>query len=89
MSYKLLLTDEFQSGYCCKFNVNGILRADFAIQMEGLSKGVNNAIYTPNEAREFIDLPRKEGGDELMCNGNYVPLISVGKGGGGNGLVAD
>ncbi len=89
MSYKLLLTDEFQSGYCCKFNVNGILRADFAIQMEGLSKGVNNAIYTPNEAREFIDLPRKDGGDELMCNGNYVPLTIVGKGGEENGLATD
>ena len=80
ISYKLLLSDEFQSGYCFKFNVNGILRADFAIQMEGLSKGVNNAIYTPNEAREFVDLPRKKGGDELMCNGNYIPLTSVGKG---------
>lgn len=34
MSYKLLLSDEFQNGYCFKFNVNGILRADFAIQME-------------------------------------------------------
>lgn len=89
MSYKLLLSDEFKNGYCFKFNVNGILRADFAIQMEGLSKGVNNAIYTPNEAREFVDLPRKKGGDELMCNGNYIPLASIGKGGEGNGLVTD
>lgn len=82
LAYKLLLTDELQSGYCFKFNVNSILRADFATQMEGLSKGVNNAIYTPNEARNLIDLPLKDGGDELICNGNYVPLNKLAEGGG-------
>jgi len=82
LSYKLLMEDELKQGYCFKFNVNSILRADFATQMEGLSKGVNNAIYTPNEARNLLDLPLIPGGDKLICNGNYVPLDSIeGKGG--------
>ncbi|MED1406815.1 phage portal protein [Bacillus mycoides] len=89
LSYKLLLEDDLQSGHCFKFNVNAILRADFATQMEALSKGVNNAILKPNEAREKIDLPYVEGGDSLMCNGNYVPLATVGKGGENGGLAKD
>ncbi|MEG0773922.1 phage portal protein [Clostridium sp.] len=85
LSYKLLMDDELKQGYCFKFNVNSILRADFATQMEGLSKGVNNAIYTPNEARNLLDLPLISGGDQLICNGNYVPLDSIAGKGGENG----
>ena len=44
-----------------------------------MSKAVNNGIYTPNEAREYLDKPSKEGGDELVMNGNYIPITDVGK----------
>ncbi len=84
LTYKLLMQEELEKGYCFKFNVNAILRADFATQMEGLSKGVNNAIYTPNEARNLLDLPLIDGGDKLICNGNYVPLDTIGVNGGEN-----
>ena len=47
--------------------------------MENLTKAVNNGIYTPNEAREYLDVPMKEGGDILMVNGNYIPITDVGK----------
>ena len=46
--------------------------------MECLSSGVNNGIYTPNEAREKLDLPSEEGGDQLIVNGNYIPITKVG-----------
>ena len=47
--------------------------------MESLKGAVNNGIYTPNEARAFLDMPWKEGGDRLMVNGNYIPITDVGK----------
>ena len=62
-----------------KFNEKVILRTDIKTQMESLSKAINNGVYTPNEVREFLDKPAKEGGDVLIVNGNYIPIIDVGK----------
>lgn len=88
INYKLLLSEEITNGYFFKFNEMAILRADTKTQMETLSTAVNNAIYSSNEARDFLDLERKEGGDVLMCNGNYIPITMIGKQydkGGGSG----
>lgn len=76
---KALLPSEAKEGYLYKFNEKAILRTDSKTQMENLSKAVNNGIYTPNEARAYIDMPMKEGGDILMVNGNYIPITDVGK----------
>lgn len=78
ITYKILSTDLIKQGYFWRFNVNVILRADLKSQMEALSKGVNNGIYSANEARGYLDLPTKEGGDILMVNGNYIPITDVG-----------
>ena len=32
---------------------------------------------TSNEARQKLDLPKREEGDLLMCNSNYVPVDTV------------
>lgn len=79
ITFKSLSSQLINQGYFWKFNVNVILRADIKTQMESLSQGVNNAIYTPNEAREKLDLPAEEGGDILMTNGNYIPITMVGE----------
>lgn len=88
ITYKLLLDRERKEGYFYKFNEMAILRADAKTQMDTLTSAVNNAIYTPNEARDFLDRERQEGGDVLICNGNYMPITMVGeqyvKGGGAN-----
>ena len=76
---KALLPQQSKDGYLFKFNEKAILRTDSKTQMENLSKAVNNGIYTPNEAREYLDLPMKEGGNILMVNGNYIPITDVGK----------
>lgn len=78
ISYKLLSEEELKEGYHAKFNVGVILRADQSTQIETLSKGVSNFIYTPNEARAFIDLPAKEGGDRLLGNGASIPVEYTG-----------
>ncbi|MCD8148841.1 MAG: phage portal protein, partial [Clostridiales bacterium] len=82
---KALTPQEAKEGYLFKFNEKAILRTDSKTQMENLAKAVNNGIYTPNEARGYLDLPVKEGGDILMVNGNYIPITDVGKQYGGGG----
>ena len=79
MTYKILSDQLINEGHFFKFNVNVILRADIKSQIEALSKGVNNMIYAPNEARSYLDLPAKDGGDTLMANGNYIPIGQVGE----------
>ena len=49
-----------------------------ATQIDTLSKGVGNFIYTPNEARALLDLERKEGGDNLLGNGASIPVQYTG-----------
>ena len=78
LQYKLLSTKEIQQGFRFKFNVSVILRVDLATQIDTLSKGVGNFIYTPNEARALLDLERKEGGDNLLGNGASIPVQYTG-----------
>ena len=86
LNYKCLSDREIREGFFFKFNEKAILRTDSKTQMDALRIGVNNGIYTPNEARAFLDRHAMDGGDILMCNGNYIPVTSVGeKGGNTNG----
>lgn len=76
ITYKIL-TDEEQKKYEFKFNINAILRGDFKSQVETLSKAINNGIMTSNEARQKLDLPKRDEGDLLMCMSNYIPVDTV------------
>lgn len=78
LTYKLLSQDEIKEGYHFKFNVAVILRADLATQINTLSTGVANFIYTPNEARAMLDLESKPGGDKLLGNGASIPVELAG-----------
>lgn len=78
LTYKLLTPEEVAQGYHFKFNVAVILRADLATQIQTLSTGVSNFIYTPNEARALLDLEAKEGGDKLLGNGASIPIDLIG-----------
>jgi HK97 family phage portal protein len=78
ITYKLLDSNLINQGYFFKFNEGSILRADMKTQAECLAKYVNNGIYTPNEARELLNLPTETGGDKLIVNGNYIPIDLVG-----------
>lgn len=79
MCYKLLDDNEKDNNIFYKFNEKAILRTDAKTQAECLTSYVNNAIYTPNDARGYLDMPALEGGDVLVCNGNYIPITDVGK----------
>lgn len=78
INYKMLEPSEVREGKRYKFNENVILRTDAKSQATILTGYVQNGIYTQNEAREFLNKPRKEGGDDLVCNGNYVKVAQIG-----------
>lgn len=78
LTYKLLTDSEVAAGYHIKFNVAVMLRADQKTQIDTLSTAVNGWLMTPNEARERLDLPSKDGGDQLIGNGSTIPITAVG-----------
>jgi HK97 family phage portal protein len=78
VGYKLLSNNEEADGLHAKFNTSVLLRADQRTQIETLSNAVNSFLYTPNEAREKLDLPAKPGGDELLGNGASIPVQYAG-----------
>ena len=78
ISYKLLTDRELSRGYHCKFNISALLRADQKTMIDTLATAVSNGIYTPDEARGFLDLDSKPGGNRLLGNGNLIPLELAG-----------
>lgn len=79
INFKMLTEMQIKQGYYYKFNEKVILRTDSKTQAEIMSKYVNNGIYTPNEARSHLDMAKVDGGDQLIVNGNYIPINMVGK----------
>ena len=61
-----------------KFHTAVLLRADQQTQIATLSTAVSSFLMTPNEARERLDLPHKEGGDNLLGNGAAIPVQYAG-----------
>lgn len=88
LSWKLFLDSEIKNGFYAKFNVDAILRADIKTRFEAYAIGIQNGFMEPDEARAKEDLPPRPGGNQLIVNGNYIPLTMAGqqylKGGDGN-----
>ena len=56
------------------FQTKALLRSDWKTQIEALSEGVINGIYSPNEARAMQGLGAVEDGDEPRVQQQVVPL---------------
>ena len=72
-----------------RFDTKDFLKGAPLDQMNFVSAGVKSGIMTPNEAREYMNMPRIEGADELISSDNNVePIPGSGPqdtgGGGGN-----
>jgi HK97 family phage portal protein len=61
-------------------NMDGLLRGDFKTRMEGYAQGIQNAVLTPDEARDMENRPKMAGGDRLLIQGATVPLVAQEKG---------
>ena len=87
ITYKLLSEKEINEGKTLEINSKILFKMDNKTQSEVFTSLLNNFGMTPNEVREELDLPYKEGADELIGNGNYIKLGQIGanygiKGGG-------
>lgn len=78
INYKMTTEEEQDSGFYYKYNEKVLFRTDSKTQMEYLKNGVGGSIIMPNEARRKLDMPDAAGGDELLANGNIVPLTMAG-----------
>lgn len=80
VNYKLLTEQEhLKEGKYFKLNEKVLLRTDSKTQAEIFAQQVQNGISKPNECRRKLDMKDEEGGDQLIVNGNYIPLKDAGK----------
>lgn len=79
---KSLLSDPEKKKYFVKFNVDGLLRGDYASRMQGYATGRQNGWLSANDIRELEDMnpiPEESGGDLYLCNGSFTKLSEAGK----------
>lgn len=57
-----------------ELDFTALLRANFRDRIEGLARGVQGGIFSPNEARALEDLPAMPFGDEPRVQQQVVPL---------------
>ena len=51
---------------CIRFDTKDFLKGAALDQMNFVNAGVAGGIFTPNEAREYLNMPNIEGGDDLL-----------------------
>ena len=80
MNRKLLSRREIENGYNFKFNVGVLLRGDVQQQADIIQKFVSCGVYSPNDARRFLDQPPipGEAGNKYLVNGSMTPLEMAG-----------
>ena len=78
---RILLSPEEKKSYFAKFNVEGLLRGDYASRMSGYATARQNGWMSANDIRELENMdriPAEEGGDLYLINGNMLPLGNAG-----------
>ena len=76
-----LLTADEKKTYFVKFNVEGLLRGDYQSRMNGYATARQNGWMSANDIRELENLdriPKEDGGDLYLVNGNMLPLSQAG-----------
>ena len=76
-----LLTPGEKQEYFIKFNVDGLLRGDYASRMSGYATARQNGWMSANDIRELENLdriPSEDGGDLYLINGNMTKLADAG-----------
>ncbi len=78
---ELAWSDALQTGPALRVQLDhdNLLRMDSVTQMEVLTKGVNGAIYAPNEARRKLDLKPVPGGDSPYLQQQNYSLEALAK----------
>jgi HK97 family phage portal protein len=85
------LNSHLLKGYpnlCIRFDTKDFLKGAALDQMNFVTSGVSNGIITPNEAREYLNMAKVDGADELMSkatSSDPLPGSSPQDTGGGGG----
>ena len=78
---RTLFSPEEKKRYFAKFNVEGLLRGDYASRMSGYATARQNGWMSANDIRELENMdriPAEEGGNLYLINGNMLPLGNAG-----------
>ena len=78
---RTLLNPDEKKAYFVKFNLEGLLRGDYASRMNGYATARQNGWMSANDIRELENLdriPPEMGGDLYLINGNMLPLQDAG-----------
>ena len=75
---RTLFTESERGRLEVKFNLNGLERGDLASRTQAYAVFRQNGLMTANEIRALEDLNPIEGGDELLVNGNMIPIEQAG-----------
>jgi HK97 family phage portal protein len=73
--WRSLLAESERKTYFARFNVDGLLRGDYATRMQGYSVGRQNGWLSANDIRRLENLnpiAKDEGGDLYLVNGNMT-----------------
>lgn len=79
--YRTLFSEKEKEKYFFKFNVEGLLRGDYATRMSGYATARQNGWMSTNDIRELENLdriPAEDGGDLYLINGNMTKLADAG-----------
>lgn len=78
---RVLISQNDKAVFFIKFNVDGLLRGDYASRMSGYATARQNGWMSANDIRELENLdriPAVDGGDLYLINGNMTKLSDAG-----------
>ena len=89
LDWKYLSTGDRKNGFKCRFKQEVMLRTDPKTQSEIINSYVQSGVYSLNDAKSKLGIPKVEGGDSILVPSGYYKLedlskITVKKGGGGD-----
>lgn len=79
--HRRLFKDSEKAEYFVKFNVDGLLRGDYASRMNGYATARQNGWMSANDIRELENLnqiPDELGGNLYLVNGSMTKLVDAG-----------
>lgn len=78
---KALLSESEKKQYFIKFNVDGLLRGDYASRMQGYATARQNGWMSANDIRDMEEMnpiSEEEGGNLYLVNGSFTKLADAG-----------
>jgi HK97 family phage portal protein len=75
---KTLFTEGERGNLFVRFNLGGLVRGDIMSRYQAYASARQNGWMTANEIRELEDMNPADGGDELLVNGNMIPITQAG-----------